>query len=107
VSPSGFFSEHYEAYPPFYSTETNVWTQDLYVVIPAYTEGGLWRVVNMTTLDTLGNSITYVDDDDFAAVGVNNSVLFVTSIPDYLPPQLHSIAFLQTSKVLTISSFGD
>jgi hypothetical protein len=73
------------------------------VTIPRYVEGGLWRVVNLTAVDSSGNNVTYMDDDDFN--GVNNKVLSVNSVPDYLPPQLNSITFDPSSKMLNILSF--
>lgn len=103
VSPTEHFRSHYEEFSPS-PAGSEMWEFRVYPYVPAFTEGGLWRVVNLTAFDFSGNHITYLNDDDFAAVGVNNSVLFVISVPDYLPPQLQRITFNPTSKLVLMHS---
>jgi hypothetical protein len=102
VSPSETFRVHSEAYPNQNGVAT--WDAVGTASILAYTEGGFWRVVNVTAADYLGHQRTYLNDGDFIAAGVNNSVVYVDSVPDYQPPQLSNITFEPSCKLIRAHS---
>jgi hypothetical protein len=70
VSPSRNISNHYVLFP--IPSSLGTWYVSAEVVIPAFTEGGLWRVLNLIVFDFADQSVAYMNDGDFDAVGYDN-----------------------------------